>query len=533
MATEILKSFDALRSELEQAKNSLKGVDENLKRLIGRDPSELPARPDGGVKRPLNDRLSRQGAKIIRRNFENNDPPPRRRNPNAISVFQRLSERPVYEEVQKPAKGLISKVIVTPKEVPSRQKALEAQSKDEKFKERNRRMFGALLGTLQKFQQEENKLKKREEKKAQVEKKIEEHEIKEKEEIRKERQELFYNRRKKQAEIKMLELKMLRMREHTAWEEKQKPRMNFIISKAKPHLHYLPRRMTDKARQLLEVSRSEVEKEIEKKRAAVADELKRIEDRMRRNFEHKFGAKDKEAVVAEQEVDHAEEDTELDCHFDDIVMDSPKNNGDGKSIMATTTVKEENEAVPETVADRQEEVTKERRGEKERKSSTSSDDTDRGVDPNVKNKEDEEEEDEQEPVRVDDVAPVADENGGVAGQDICDQIPSPPGYPNALVGNEENGDTQPAYMGEANDVTYPGAYDAVYPPDVSAPPPSYGEDGHGLPSHTNPDGYDHQEYPGGGTGPVQINYPPSDGYYEGQQNYAPGDDHSNYFYDQR
>lgn len=56
-------------------------------------------------------------------------------------------------------KGLISKVIVTPKEIPSREEALQAQNSDEKFKARNRRMFGSLLGTLQKFQQEETKLK--------------------------------------------------------------------------------------------------------------------------------------------------------------------------------------------------------------------------------------------------------------------------------------------------------------------------------------------------------------------------------------
>lgn len=161
MGTEILKSFGTLQSELEQAKNSLKGVDENIKRLIGRDPSELP--PRANVKRgPQNDDRNRQ--RIGRnRNFNHeNDEPPSKRRTSGISVFKRLSERPNhYDEDlhQQPQKQMISKVIVTPKELPSRQEALAAQSKDEKSKERNRRMFGALLGTLQKFQQEETKLK--------------------------------------------------------------------------------------------------------------------------------------------------------------------------------------------------------------------------------------------------------------------------------------------------------------------------------------------------------------------------------------
>lgn len=163
MGTEILKSFGTLQSELEQARSSLKGVDESIKRLIGRDPSEILPRP--GIKRgpPAEENRSRQRQvqNIRNRNHENDEPAAKRR--NGTSVFKRLSERPVqYEDEfmqQHPQKQLISKVIVTPREVPSRQEALAAQSVDEKSKARNRRMFGALLGTLQKFQQEETKLK--------------------------------------------------------------------------------------------------------------------------------------------------------------------------------------------------------------------------------------------------------------------------------------------------------------------------------------------------------------------------------------
>lgn len=163
MGTEILKSFGVLQSELEQARSSLKGVDENIKRLIGRDPSEIVPRP--GLKRAISNEENVRGrhrvppgnrAKAF--NHENDEPTSKRR---TASVFKRLSERPSHyeEELTQPQKQLISKVIVTPKEIPSRQEALAAQCVDEKSKARNRRMFGALLGTLQKFQQEETKLK--------------------------------------------------------------------------------------------------------------------------------------------------------------------------------------------------------------------------------------------------------------------------------------------------------------------------------------------------------------------------------------
>lgn len=98
-----------------------------------------------------------------------------------------------------------------------------------------------------------------EEKRAQVEKRIEEHEIREKAEIKKERQELFLNRKKKQAEIKMIELKMLRMKEYSLWEERQRPRQNFIQSKSKPHIYYLPRKLNDANKEALEVSKNDVE----------------------------------------------------------------------------------------------------------------------------------------------------------------------------------------------------------------------------------------------------------------------------------
>ncbi|KAK4884364.1 hypothetical protein RN001_000635 [Aquatica leii] len=292
MGTEILKSFGVLQSELEQAKTSLKGVDENIKRLIGRDPSELIPRP--GLKRNLNNEENNRGrqrnlnsTRVRNFNHENDEPMNKRR----PSVFKRLSERPShYEEeiLQQPQKQLISKVIVTPKEVPSRQDALAAQSTDEKSKARNRRMFGALLGTLQKFQQEETKLKSKEQKRAQVEKKIEEDEIREKAEIKKERQELFFNRKQKQAEIKMIELKMTRMREYAAWEERQKPRSNFILTKTKPHIYYLPRRINEPTKALLEKSKSDVEKIIEKRKLEVSTELQHIEDRMKKNFEQRM-----------------------------------------------------------------------------------------------------------------------------------------------------------------------------------------------------------------------------------------------------
>lgn len=88
---------------------------------------------------------------------------------------------------------------------------------------------------------------------------FEEQQIKEREELKKERQDLFYNRKRKQAEIRMIELKMTRMKEHSEWEEKQKPLMNFIQTKAKPHIYFLPKILNEQNKKLLETCRSNIE----------------------------------------------------------------------------------------------------------------------------------------------------------------------------------------------------------------------------------------------------------------------------------
>lgn len=54
-----------------------------------------------------------------------------------------------------------SRVFTTLSEAPSRQEVIAAQTVDEQSKQRNRRMFGALVGTLQKFRKEETRVKER------------------------------------------------------------------------------------------------------------------------------------------------------------------------------------------------------------------------------------------------------------------------------------------------------------------------------------------------------------------------------------
>lgn len=134
---------------------------------------------------------------------------------------------------------------------------MAAQGSDEKSRARNRRIFGSLLGTLQKFTQEESKLKSKEEKKAQIEKKLEEQQKVERENMRKEKQCLFTDRKRQQLEIRAIETKMNKMKDLEAWEETKKPLANFIKTKTSPHIYFLPKKMDTKMEKKLKESQEE------------------------------------------------------------------------------------------------------------------------------------------------------------------------------------------------------------------------------------------------------------------------------------
>lgn len=176
--------------------------------------------------------------------------------PTTKSVFSRLSGPPHTRERDDDLRPKIHSRVI--RELPTRQEIVAAQGDDAQSRARNRRMFGSLLGTLQKFSQEESRLKQKEEKKAKIEKKLEEQQLQEREYMKRERQNLFSDRKRKQLEIRMLELKMNRLKELALWEETKKPLYNFIKTKTKPRIFYSPKVMDRKSEKKLEESKLEI-----------------------------------------------------------------------------------------------------------------------------------------------------------------------------------------------------------------------------------------------------------------------------------
>ncbi|RLU18898.1 hypothetical protein DMN91_009256 [Ooceraea biroi] len=276
-------------SELETARDGLRGLDRRIRKILGRD---LPDGESGPLQSPriTQKRPLQEDRRRIVTDFVNNEVPGgKRRNwqgPNVEpkTVFSRLSARVPSnaddsadedDSVIKPA--VSSRVIATPREIPSRQEVIRRERTDERSRQRNKRMFGALLGTLQKFRQEETKLKAKEDKKAEVEARVEEARRREKEELRRERQQLFLSRKRQLAEVRALEAKLARSRQFQDWRNGQLPLASSIKTRAQPSIYYTPKRKHPQTDALLEQSAKELYEEIERREKALVEELSLIE----------------------------------------------------------------------------------------------------------------------------------------------------------------------------------------------------------------------------------------------------------------
>nr|XP_050851642.1 pinin isoform X1 [Vespula vulgaris] len=281
---------DRLEAQLEAARDGLRGLDRSIRKILGRD---LPDGENGPIQPPPS-RLSQkrplqEDRRRVVSDFINNEIPGAKRrwqasNGEPKTVFSRLSARVPStaddsadedDTAIKPA--VSSRVIATPREIPSRQEVIRRERIDERSRQRNKRMFGALLGTLQKFRLEETKLKAKEDKKAEVEARVEEARRREKEELRRERQQLFLSRKRQLAEVRALEAKLARSRQFQDWRAAQLPLASFIKTRNQPSIYYIPKRKNPQTESLLAQSAKELHEEIERREKALLEELELIE----------------------------------------------------------------------------------------------------------------------------------------------------------------------------------------------------------------------------------------------------------------
>ena len=288
-----IRGVDSLKHELDRTRESLRDTDATIEKLTGRPgfPNQPFARrggpPRGGE--PVGRGRVGSGSLFSLAGYDEAGPPPAKRMSGAFGRLglpianQRFAGRRARDdddEDELPHKlSLQSSVFATPKDTKSRQEAIEEQQSGAggaAGTERNRRMFGLLLGTLVKFKEDERTKEQQAEKRKAVEQKLEVKQREEHDRLQRERFQLFSDRRKQRAKIRALEQKMELVEIHSAWESETQSLVNFIRTTAKPHIFFLPKSHIPESWSKLNDSKSVLHQLITERRKQLEEELEEI-----------------------------------------------------------------------------------------------------------------------------------------------------------------------------------------------------------------------------------------------------------------
>ncbi|KAI8784710.1 tetra-peptide repeat homeobox [Biomphalaria glabrata] len=299
MAELNLSGVEVLQSEIEKSKDKLRNYNENIKKLTGRDPN----RP--GVKRLLSGegvereedgysgRIARGRGRLFglaRRGIMDDSGPPTKRRVIGGGAFTRLGPAPVparrraredspYEEEPPTKLSVQSSVVSTSRETKSRKEIMQEQTKDKDGMQRNRRMFGLLLGTLNKFKTESKTLETKEVQRKKIEEKLEEIAEKEKKKFKLETKLLMEEMHIEQSKISRLEQKMEMVQEHADRAKEMEKLKNFIATKAKPRIFWKPVHNSSMIENKLKESKKVVDEMLQEGKDRLEKEIKELMER--------------------------------------------------------------------------------------------------------------------------------------------------------------------------------------------------------------------------------------------------------------
>jgi pinin len=186
-----------------------------------------------------------------------------------------------FDESSTSSKSLHSSIVPTNKIIKTKDDLISLVNRDQQSTGRNRRMFGILLGTLNKFKAEANAYNEQTVgmKRHEIERRLDEKQEKEREDKKHERTELLATKRDCQQQLKLVNMKLEIMQRLATYEKNHEPLRNFIRTKTKPYVFYLPKGpMDDVLEKKFQESRLEIEKEMEEFKRESQQKLESLED---------------------------------------------------------------------------------------------------------------------------------------------------------------------------------------------------------------------------------------------------------------
>ncbi|CAF1010118.1 unnamed protein product [Adineta ricciae] len=186
-----------------------------------------------------------------------------------------------FEETSSPSKSLHSSIVPTNKIIKTKDDLISLVNRDQQSTGRNRRMFGVLLGTLNKFKAEANAYNEQTVglKRQEIERRLEEKQEKERENKKHERTELLATKKDFQQQLKLLNMKLdIKQRLDNA-EENHRRLKHFIRTQTKPYVFFLPKGSIDEVlEKKFQESQTELEKELEEFKRECEEKLETLEN---------------------------------------------------------------------------------------------------------------------------------------------------------------------------------------------------------------------------------------------------------------
>jgi pinin len=179
------------------------------------------------------------------------------------------------------SKSLHSSIVPTNKIIKTKDDLISLVNRDQESTGRNRRMFGVLLGTLNKFKAEASAYNEQTLgiKRHEIERRLEEKQAKEHEDKQHERTELIATKKTTQQKLKLVNIKLEIMQRIQTHEKTHLPLRNFIRTKNKPYVFYLPKGPIDEVfEKKFQESQNDIDKELEEFKQDCRRELDLLDD---------------------------------------------------------------------------------------------------------------------------------------------------------------------------------------------------------------------------------------------------------------
>jgi hypothetical protein len=245
-----------------------------------------------------------------------------------------------FDETSSSSKSLHSSIVPTNKIIKTKDDLISLVNRDQQSTGRNRRMFGVLLGTLNKFKAEANAYNEQSVglKRHEIERRLEEKQDKEREDKQHERTELIATKKNCQQKLKLVNMKLEIMQRMANHEKIHLSLRNFIRTKNKPYVFYLPKGSIDEIfQQKFQETQGDIDKEIEEFKRDCQRELDLLEDTT--NNDHNDDD-DQTINSKKRKLNDTDEDEDNDDALDDLPDEITLSAPEIKSEIVNTTTEQ-------------------------------------------------------------------------------------------------------------------------------------------------------------------------------------------------